>query len=86
MEVLGDQKPVIEYPCSWTYKIIGTNEAKLKSTVNEILSEPFKLTPSKVSKKGKYISLNLKIQVASETHRNEIYAKLSDSDNIKMVM
>jgi len=86
MSSFGDQKPEIDYPCRWNYKVVGTDETDLKKAVAEILSDPFELHPSKVSKKGKYISLNLFIDVQNETHRNEIYENLKASKHIKMVM
>jgi uncharacterized protein len=86
MSSFGDQKPKIEYPCSWNYKVIGTNKAVLVKTVSEILNDPFDLSPSKISEKGKYISLNLYIEVQSESHRDGIYKSLKASEQIKMVM
>ena len=86
MSSFGDQKPEIDYPCTWNYKVVGTNKSDLKKAVTEIISDPFELLPSKVSKKGKYISLNLFIKVHNASHRNEIYENLKASKCIKMVM
>jgi len=86
MSSFGDQKPEIEYPCLWNYKVVGTDASDLKKTIKTIILNPYELTPSKVSKKGKYISLNLNIKVKSESHRDEIYENLKASKQIKMVM
>ncbi len=86
MNSFGDKKPDIDYPCSWTFKVIGTDEQQIKKAVEDCVSNSYTLKPSKVSNKGKYISLNLIAEVASETHRNEIYTSLSENEYIKMVI
>jgi putative lipoic acid-binding regulatory protein len=82
----GSMKPDIEYPCPWVYKIIGTAEGELRAAVAALITESHTLALSKTSKKGKYTSLNLTINVMDEAHRDAIYARLSGSPKIKMVM
>ncbi len=82
----GNMKPDIEYPCPWNYKLIGTDEAELKTAVAGLITEPHRLAPSNASKTGKYISLNLTVDVTDETHRDAVYNRLSGSPAIRMVM
>jgi len=46
----------------------------------------YKISPSKTSSQGTYVSLNLQMQVASEKARDEIYRDLADHRHIKIVM
>ena len=77
----------IEYPCEWSYKIIGNNLEKMIKIIEDTVEKmEYDLTPSNISKKGNYYSLNLKVQVNSETERDIIFKKLSDAEEIIYVL
>ena len=81
------KRPEIEYPCEWAYKIIGTNIEKILEAIEIAVSDmKYNITPSNISKKGKYFSLNLLVTVPNETIRDIIYQKLNSSDPIKIVI
>ena len=81
------KRPEIEYPCEWAYKIIGTNIEKILEAIEIAVSDmKYNITPSNISKKGKYFSLNLLVTVPNETIRDIIYQKLNSSDSIKIVI
>ena len=89
MEILNDKTDKLEltYPCSWSYKLIaGEKEALEKAIHDVILEREHKLTHSKNSKGGKYISMNLDLLVHNEDDRNFIYEALKAHQNIKMVL
>jgi len=82
-----EKKPVIEYPCDWSYKIIGTNVQKIIDAIENAVGDmKYDVTPSSISKKGKYFSLNLVVTVPNETMRDLVYQKLNNSDFIKIVI
>lgn len=82
-----NQKPEIEYPCEWSYKIIGQDVDKILSAIKEAtMGIEYDITPSNLSKNGKYSSLNLKLEVPNETVRDLIYEKLGKSPDIKFVL
>jgi len=82
-----NNKPQIEYPCSWSYKIIGANIEQMVSAVEEIIVDlEYDLTPSNISRKAKYFSLNVSVVVPSETVRDLIFQKLSGHPAIKFVI
>lgn len=82
-----NKKVEIEYPCDWTYKVIGEDTGKLHKAVNaSIKSENFEVTFSNTSSKGKYFSLNVRIKVESEEQRNEVYQRLKNHVDVKMVL
>lgn len=81
------RKPVIEYPTKWGYKIIGTNVDKLLKAVEEAVPGlEYEVTPSNISKGEKYFSLNVSIIVSSEVVRDLVFQKLSEHQDIKMVI
>ena len=89
MEIINDseQKLELTYPCSWAYKLIaGEKEALEKAIHDVILEREHKLTHSKNSKGGKYVSMNLELLVHNEDDRNFIYEALKAHQNIKMVL
>ena len=89
MEILNDRTDKLElaYPCSWTYKLIaGEREALEKAIHDVILEREHKLTHSKNSKAGKYVSMNLDLLVHNEDDRNFLYEALKAHQNIKMVL
>lgn len=89
MEILNDRTDKLEltYPCSWSYKLIaGEKEALEKAIHDVIVKREHKLTHSKNSKGGKYVSMNLDLLVHNEDDRNFIYEALKAHQNIKMVL
>jgi uncharacterized protein len=81
------ERPEIQFPCEWSYKIIGSDINNILSTIEEaVLGLAYNITPSNVSSTGKYVSLNLKLEVPNEAVRNLIYEKLSQSPDIKFVL
>jgi len=80
-------KPVILYPCQWTFKVIGWNEKDVIAAIKEVI-EPaqYQISPSKTSRQGTYVSLDLSLRVISEEARNRIYRDLADRPQIKIVM
>lgn len=83
----NSERPQIEYPCEWSYKIIGDNIEKIIETIENAASGlEYEITPSNISKKGNYFSLNLSIKVPSEIVRDLVYENLNKSENIKIVL
>jgi putative lipoic acid-binding regulatory protein len=80
-------KPQIEYPCEWCYTVIGCDEAALRSAAAEALAgKEYAIAPSKRSKAGRYISMNITTHVCSADERNGIFQKLAGHAAIKMVI
>ncbi len=88
--ILGEnckRKPNINYPCDWSYKIIGNNVDETLTAIEEVISGlDHKVKPSNVSKTGKYFSFDLTLKVLSEDERNLIFKNLKEHENILMVM
>jgi len=81
------ERPRIEYPCPWTYAIIGWDEEDVRMVVGRVVAgRPHELKFSKRSAGGKYYSLHLELQVESEEDRNEIFVALQNDPKIKTVL
>jgi len=81
------EKPIIEYPCEWGYRIIGTNKDKLEAVVFEIIgNRDYKQKGGNSSSKGKFCSLSTACQVESEEDRNAIFKAFQDHEDVKMVI
>jgi uncharacterized protein len=81
------QRPDIEYPCEWSYKVIGNNVEKILEAIEDASKGlNYDVTPSNISRNGNYFSLNFKVEVPSEVVRDLIYQKLGENSNIKMVL
>ena len=77
----------IEYPCRWTYKIIGSDRERMESAISEIVRErEHTLNLSRSSEGGKYHSLKLQINIDDDESRVEIYEALRKHPAIKFVL
>lgn len=89
VEIINDSKEKLEleYPCSWSYKLIGYEKEAIQRAISEVILErEHKLNHSNSSKTGKYISMNLELVILNEDERNFIYEALKAHQNIKMVL
>ena len=89
VEIINDseQKLELDYPCSWSYKLIGYEKKAIQKAIHDVIIErEHNLTHSNSSKAGKYVSMNLDLVIQNEDERNFIYEALKAHQNIKMVM
>ncbi|MDD5771861.1 MAG: DUF493 domain-containing protein [bacterium] len=71
------EKPKIDYPCEWTYKIIGYEGDVVEKALPSVMGDvSYKFCTSNKSKTGKYTSFNLTVNVESEEKRIEIFNKI----------
>lgn len=83
----NSKRPKIEYPCDWDYKIIGTDVSEMVKVIEEAVGDlSYDISPSNISKKGNYFSLNLTVFVPSEIVRDIIFQKVSSSAFVKIVI
>lgn len=89
MEIINDSTHKLElnYPCSWSYKLIGHEKEAIQKAIHEVILErEHNLEHSNVSKGGKYVSMNLDLVIQNEDERNFIYEALKAHQHIKMVL
>lgn len=95
MSAHENERPDIEYPCPWDYKIIGTCEDTLRGAIRDCLASAlnhasgereFELGMSRISEGGKFVSLRLNLMVLDEAERNSIFASLAAHPEIRIVI
>jgi uncharacterized protein len=75
------------YPHQWTYVVIGLSEEGVRMAIDEVLQErTYEVAFSKVSAKGKYVSLRVTLIVNDEDDRGEVYQSLNDHPATKIVI
>lgn len=80
-------KPIIEYPCSWEWRIIGSDPDHMRAAVAEVLEErDYTLEEANRSRAGRWLSMSLELEVASEQDRNHIHRALTGHRWIRMAL
>lgn len=84
---LSDKKPHINYPCQWQYKVIGTAEHEILAAINAVVGgHEHTICKANQSSSGKYLSINLELQVHSEDMRNQIFTQLQGHPALRMII
>lgn len=81
------QKLELEYPCPWTYKVIGSDEAQLRACIEEAADgRPYTVKISNKSSGGRYCCLDMEMIVESEAERTKTYESLQGRNGVRMVL
>ncbi len=82
-----EEKPKIEYPIKWGFKVIGKDKSKLEEIIKEILKDKeHSCKFSNVSKSGKFTSFNAECIVDCEEERDAIYKAFNEHSDVNYVM
>lgn len=77
----------LDYPCSWTYKLIVKENVNINKVVFDVIeSREHSVKPSKSSSKGKFKSYSLELIVHNEDDRKMLHELLGKHDDIKMIV
>eukprot|EP00808_Paulinella_micropora_P014133 g6219.t1 len=75
----------IEYPTSWSYKVIGEDVAGMRAAIAGAAGgREHSVGLSRVSRGGRYVSLNLEVVVDSEAERDAIGNALNCSSAVRL--
>ena len=81
------QKPEIDYPCNWLYKVIGSDPDLVKKAITEIGGTNLtNMSYSHSSSSGKYHSFNAEIEVIDEQIRLAICQDFKNHPDIKFIL
>ena len=81
------ERPDIDYPVRWTYKIIGEDEQGLRAAVAEVVGDrDHAVAFSHNSTTGRYLSLTLEVVVSDEDERNGLFAALGAHEDVKVIL
>jgi putative lipoic acid-binding regulatory protein len=83
----NNDKPKIDYPTSWSYRIVGTSEEAIRAHALALLEDvEHELVLHRRSSGGRYVSLNLSLVVQDEVQRLAIYNHFADHEAIRFVV
>jgi putative lipoic acid-binding regulatory protein len=81
------EKPEINYPTNWGFKLIGRDKEKLKACIKEVMGDKEHLCSSgNASRTGKFHSYNTSCTVESEEERDRIFKCFQDHEDVEMVI
>ena len=84
---MSEEKPEIEYPCDWEYKVIGLSEAAVRqAAVDAFAQRDYNIEFSHVSSTGKYHSYSITCSVQNEDDRNTLFGLISGAKDIMTVI
>ena len=82
-----EQKPEINFPCEWGYKVIGADKAKLETAIETSFGDKaYSIAKTAKSSKGNYTSISIKLTVFSQEEIDKFYNALSKQSDIKIVL
>ena len=82
-------RDLLEFPCTFTYKVMGYAKPELESKVLEVIQRhaPGTYSPSiKPSGKGTYNAVSVTITATSIEQVETLYKELGDIDIVRMVL
>ena len=84
---MTEKKPHIEYPCWWTYAIIGADEEDLRLAAAEVSGQtPHRTAFSKLSAEKKFASLHVEIHVSSDEERLRFFNAFKAHRHVRFVL
>jgi putative lipoic acid-binding regulatory protein len=81
------EKPQVEYPCWWTYAIVGTDEEDLRLVAGEVAKgTEHRVKFSKLSAEKHYTSLHVEILVSNQEARDQFFDAFKSHPRVKFVL
>lgn len=81
------ERPEIDYPCTWTYRVIAVDAADARSAIVARLgSRPHRLSDGRTSRTGKYASLELELEVFDAGDRDDLFVALCAMAGVRFVL
>ena len=81
---MAQERPDIEYPCNWEFRIIEADEAGLRKPLPALWAT--RTTKSALDTPKAWISIHLTMWVLDEEHRNTVYRMLLKHPLVKMIL
>lgn len=83
----ASEQPQLDYPCSWSYTVIGEDEEQLRAIIADTCAPAIvAISLSQRSAGGRYLSLHASLIVDSAATRLAIYQSLQTHPAIKIVL
>ncbi len=79
--------PVLVYPLEWEYRVIGSDEAAIRSAIARVMgARVHVVTPGKQSPEGRWISVHVDLVVLTEAERDQLHHELVADPSVRLVM
>lgn len=85
MQPLPPGRPLIDYPCEWEYRVIGTDADEIRSAVASIIGDR-RHSLRDGNRRGRFLSLVLELVVETEAQRDGIYRQLCQHAAVRIVL
>lgn len=80
-------EPEIDYPCRWTYKVVGADEDALRAVIAGIVRErEHTVERSRQSRTGRYVSLAVEVLVTGHDERRGIASRFAAHPAVRFVL
>ena len=87
---MADLEQLLDFPCSYTIKVLGKAETELVALVQEVV---LRHAPESVgepdvrpSSKGRFVSVNLRFEVAQAGQLYAIHEELNQSPLVSLIL
>lgn len=81
------EQPQIDYPCHWSYTVIGEDETELRTIIADACAPAIvAVSLSQRSAGGRYLSLHASLVVDSAATRQAIHQSLQSHPAVKIVL
>ncbi len=81
------ENPLIRYPCTWSYRLIGEDgELIMREIPGKMGCIKHEIRLANRSNRGKYVSINIEAHVCSDEERLSVVPRLQSIPTVKMVM
>ena len=83
----GWPEPKIDYPCKWSYKLVGPDEQALRLAIAELVAErEHEISLSRQSRTGKYVSIKVEVLVGDHDERRGLANEFNAHPAVKFVL
>lgn len=87
----GDKKPLMQFPCDFSIKVMGKSSAEFEPLVFDIVRQHFpNFTKAQVQKRfsqfTNYMSLTVTIHAQSQEQLDNLYRQLTSTPEILIVL
>lgn len=83
----GDETPDLEYPCPWSYRVIGRDEDRLRRAIDDVaFALHYSVTAGNSSRSGTYVSLHVQVKVDGDEQRHDIFRRLAAHPDVEWVL
>ncbi len=81
------KKPVITYPCTWSYRLIGSDGDRIYKEIPGKMGDiEYTINPGNQSTGGKYVSVGIEAVVRDEAQRLSLLGLLRSIPTVKIVL